>query len=59
VPVVVRIAAENKAHAVLVDEESEEDRTTSTWVLVSRDKKALERPEIREEALGGPPAVAP
>ena len=48
VPVVARLAAEHGAHAVLVDEESEEDRTTSTWVLVSRDKKALERPEIVE-----------
>jgi spermidine synthase len=46
VPVVARLAGENGARAVLVDEESEEDRTTSTWVLVSRDKKALERPEI-------------
>ena len=48
VPVVARLAAEHGAHAVLVDEESEEDRTTSTWVLVSRDQKALERPEIVE-----------
>ena len=54
VPVVARIAAENKAHAVLVDEESEEDRTTSTWVLVSRDKKALERPEIVEAGSSEP-----
>ena len=46
VPVVARLAAEHGAHAVLVDEESEEDRTTSTWVLVSRDESALERPEI-------------
>ena len=47
VPVVARIAAEHGAHAALVDEESEgEDRTTSTWVLVSRDPKALERSEI-------------
>jgi len=46
VPVAARLAAEHGAYAVLVDEESEEDRTTSTWVLVSRDKKALERPEI-------------
>ena len=48
VPVVSRLAQEQGAHAVLIDEESDEDRTTSTWVLVSRDKKALERPEIVE-----------
>ena len=46
VPVVARLASEHGVHAVLVDEESDEDRTTSTWVLVSRDAKALERPEI-------------
>jgi SAM-dependent methyltransferase len=46
VPVVARLADEHRAHAVLVDEESAEDRTTSTWVLVSRDAAALERPEI-------------
>jgi len=54
VPVVTRIAEENGAQAVLVDEESEEDRTTSTWVLVSRDKKALERPEIVEAGASEP-----
>ena len=48
VPVVARLADEQGAHAVLVDEESDEDRTTSTWVLVSRNLKALERPEIVE-----------
>ena len=53
VPVVARLAAEHGAHAILVDEESEEDRTTSTWVLVSRDKKALERPEIVDAGATG------
>ncbi len=48
VPVVARLAEDQKAHAVLVDEESSEDRTTSTWVLVSRDPNAFERPEIVE-----------
>ena len=54
VPVVARLAEENGAQAVLVDEESEEDRTTSTWVLVSRDQKALERPEIVEAGASEP-----
>jgi len=54
IPVVARLAEENGAQAVLVDEESEEDRTTSTWVLVSRDKKALERPEIVEAGASAP-----
>ena len=54
VPVVARLAQEHGAHAVLVDEESDDDRTTSTWVLVSRDKKALERPEIVEAGATGP-----
>ena len=42
VPVVARLASEHGAHAVLVDEESEEDRTTSTW-FVSRDQIARGR----------------
>jgi SAM-dependent methyltransferase len=46
VPVVARLAAEHAAHAVLVDEESAEDKTTSTWVLVSREERALEREQI-------------
>jgi spermidine synthase len=54
VPVVARLAQEHGAHAVLVDEESDDDRTTSTWVLVSRDKKALERPEIVEAGATDP-----
>jgi hypothetical protein len=54
VPVVARLAAEHGAHAVVVDEESDEDRTTSTWVLVSRDRKALERPEIVEAGAAEP-----
>ena len=54
VPVVARLAAEHKAHAVLVDEESSEDKTTSTWVLVSREAKALERPEITEAGATEP-----
>jgi SAM-dependent methyltransferase len=54
VPVVARLAQEQGAHAVLIDEESEEDRTTSTWVLVSREQKALERPEIVEAGATDP-----
>lgn len=48
VPVVGRIAKENGAHAMVVyDEGSGEDKTTSDWVLVSRDPKALDAPQIR------------
>ena len=54
VPVVARLADEHKAHAVLVDEESAEDKTTSTWLLVSRDASALERPEIVEAGAAEP-----
>jgi hypothetical protein len=50
VPVVARLAAEHGVHAMLVDEESEEDRTTSTWVLVARDPGALARKEIADAA---------
>ena len=39
---------------MLVDEESSEDKTTSTWVLVSRDAKALERAEIVEAGATEP-----
>jgi SAM-dependent methyltransferase len=48
VPVVKRIAAENGAHAVLIDDEPDEadQRSRSDWVLVSRSKAALGAPEI-------------
>ena len=54
VPVVARLAQEHQAHAVLVDEESSDDKTTSTWVLVSRDAGALARPEIAEAGAAEP-----
>ncbi len=54
VPVVARLAAEHQAHAVLVDEESSDDKTTSTWLLVSRDAQALERPEITAAGAAAP-----
>jgi spermidine synthase len=49
VPVVGRIAKENGAHAVVVYDEGEgnQDKTTSDWVLVSRDPKALAAPQIQ------------
>lgn len=49
VPVVGRIAKENGAHAVVVYDEGGEDgdKTTSDWVLVSRDPKALEARQIK------------
>jgi spermidine synthase len=56
VPVVARLARENQAHAVAVFQSSEENesRTQSDWVLVSRDPKPLEAPEIEE--AGAEPA---
>ena len=57
VPVVARLAKENGAHAVLVDDNPDEDdatRSTSDWVLVSRDAAALGHKEIA--AAGAVPA---
>ncbi len=57
VPVVARLARENGAHAVLVDDDPDEDdamRSTSDWVLVSRDAAALRHKEI--VAAGAVPA---
>jgi SAM-dependent methyltransferase len=51
VPVVARIAKENGAHAVLISDtgkDDDDDHTTTDWVLVSRDPKALTAPEIEE-----------
>jgi SAM-dependent methyltransferase len=48
VPVVKRIAMENDAQAVLIDDEPDEtdQRSRSDWVLVSRSKVALSAPDI-------------
>ena len=46
-PVVANIAKSLGAHAVNVYEKGEEDKTQSDWVLVSRDPKALEAPQIK------------
>jgi spermidine synthase len=50
IPVVARIAKEHGAHAVLVNDDSEDDddslRSKSDWVLVSRDPAALKREAI-------------
>ncbi len=57
VPVVARIAKENGAYAVLVSDsgkDDEEDHTTTDWVLVSRDPKALKAPEIEEASPEAP-----
>ena len=57
VPVVARIAKENGAHAVLVSDkgkDGDDDHTTTDWVLVSRDLKALEAPEIEEVSPEAP-----
>jgi SAM-dependent methyltransferase len=52
IPVVARLAKEHGAHAVLVnddpDDEDESLRSKSDWVLVSLDAAALERAEIVE-----------
>ncbi|HZM33434.1 MAG TPA: fused MFS/spermidine synthase [Burkholderiales bacterium] len=47
-PVVARLAQEHGAHAVLVEDEAADDdsRSTSDWVLVSRDPAALAHEEI-------------
>ena len=58
IPVVARIATENGAHAVLVrddpDEEVDERRSRTDWVLVSRDPAALRRPAIVERGAVEP-----
>jgi len=58
IPVVARLARENGAHAVLVnddpDDEDESLRSKSDWVLVSRDPAALTREPIAKG--GGQPA---
>jgi spermidine synthase len=49
VPVVARLAKEQSAYVTLVSDrgkDGDDDHTTTDWVLVSRDKKALEVPEI-------------
>jgi hypothetical protein len=50
IPVVARIAKENGARAVLIRDDPDEDddsrRSRTDWVLVSKDPKALARPEI-------------
>ncbi len=50
VPVVARLAREHGAHVVLVSDkgkDGDDDHTTTDWVLVSRDPKALEVPAIK------------
>jgi spermidine synthase len=57
VPVVARVARENGAHAVVVYDESDDanpDKTTTDWVLVARDPKVLEAPEIRAAGARAP-----
>jgi hypothetical protein len=57
VPVVARLAREHGAHAVLVDDNPDEEdvqRSRSDWVLVSRDAAALAHKEIM--GVGAVPA---
>ncbi|MBC7802689.1 MAG: fused MFS/spermidine synthase [Candidatus Parcubacteria bacterium] len=56
-PVVGRLARENGVHAVLVSDkgkEGDDDHTTTDWVLVSRDRKSLQAPEIRAASPEAP-----
>jgi spermidine synthase len=57
IPVVARIAKENKAYAMLVRDDPEDEdgggRSRSDWVLVSRDAAALRRPAIEEAGATG------
>ncbi len=49
VPVVARLAKVHGAHTVLVSDkgkDGDDDHTTTDWVLVSRERGALEAPEI-------------
>jgi SAM-dependent methyltransferase len=51
VPVVAQLAKEHGVHVTLVSDkgkDGDDDHTTTDWVLVSRDAKALEAPEIKE-----------
>ena len=57
VPVVARLAKEHGAHAVLVSDrgkDGDHNHTTTDWVLVSRERKALEAPEIQAAAPEAP-----
>ena len=57
VPVLERLTKEHGAHAVLVSDngkDGDDDHTTTDWVLVSRDPKALQAPEIEEASPEAP-----
>ena len=57
VPVVARLAKEHGAHAVLVSDkgkDGDDDHTTTDWVLVSRERKSLEAPQIEEASPEAP-----
>jgi SAM-dependent methyltransferase len=57
VPVVAQLAKEHGAHVVLVSDkgkDDDDDYTTTDWVLVSRDPKALEAPAIEAASPEAP-----
>ena len=58
IPVVARLAREEGAHAVLIQDDPDDDdasgRSRSDWVLVSRSPKALEHPEITQRGAAPP-----
>ena len=59
IPVVARLASEHGAHALLVNDDPEDEdeslRSRSDWVLVSRDVAALKHPTIVEGGGEAPP----
>ncbi len=61
VPVVARLANEHGAHVMLVSDKGKDgndDHTTTDWVLVSRERKALAAPEIQAVSPEEPEAQA-
>jgi hypothetical protein len=50
-PVVARLAQEHGVFAKMVYEKDSEDSTQSDWVLVTRDPKLFDHPDIKEVAL--------
>jgi spermidine synthase/MFS family permease len=57
IPVVARVAKENRAYSVLVRDDPEDEdgngRSRSDWVLVSRDSAALKRQDIEDAGATG------
>ncbi len=57
VPVVARLAKEHGVHVTLVSDkgkDDDDDKTTTDWVLVSRDRRALDAKEIKAASAEAP-----